>query len=101
MATIVDGMVMGVRMYGEVNAEDFENLGKLASAMEDVRKALATLFNAEVADMAVRRAFGDTNLEIRRNSEVENLAEWQDRLHNGIVFCHARGSEIETPQIEE
>lgn len=101
MATIVDGMVMGVRMYGEVNEEDFENLGKLAAAMESVRKALTTLFNSEVADMAIKRAFGDTNLEIRRNSEVENLAEWQELLHNGHVFCHARGREVEIPRIEE
>ncbi len=100
MATIVDGMVMGVRMYGEINTEDVKNFAQFTQAVECLRKALTTLFNAEVAELAMRRITESTHVEVKQG-EVENLTEWERLYQSGMVFCKARGKENVSNAITE
>ena len=92
MATIVNGMVMGVRIYGEINADDVRNFAQFTQAVENLRKALETLFNAETAELAMRHIMENTHVEVKEG-EVERLAEWEQLFRSGLVFCKARGKE--------
>ena len=92
MATIVNGMVMGVRIYGEINADDVRNFAQFTQAVENLRKALETLFNAETAELAMRHIMENTHVDVKEG-EVENLAEWEQLYRSGLVFCKALGKE--------
>ena len=85
MERIVDGNIMGIRVYGKVTDTDMERFKTLMDALEALRKSLTTLFNDNVAEMALRNVLKDTHLSLSYG-EVEDKENWESLVEQGLVF---------------
>lgn len=84
MATIVNGMVMGVRMYGEVTESDVRNFADFTAALENLKKSLAKMFDDNMAELVMKNILADTKITIT-DGEVENLEMWENLYKLGVV----------------
>jgi hypothetical protein len=85
MAKIVKGNIMGVQMYGEVSESDMANFKEFMENIANLKKSLTKLFNEQMAEMAMRKVLGDSQINITEG-EVENLEMWETLYNQGLVF---------------
>ena len=70
---VVNGIVFGITVYGDVTAAQLARFTEVAKTVELLRKQLAELFDEHVADALVAR-LGENNVELRDGclTEEEN-----------------------------
>jgi hypothetical protein len=84
MDKIVDGMIMGVRVYGKCTIDDMKNFGEFANALDTLKKSLAKMFDEKIAEMVMSNILRDTKINIT-DGEVENEEMWESLYQLGIV----------------
>jgi hypothetical protein len=95
MAKIIDGMIMGVRMYGEVTMDDMRNFGEFTLALDNLKKSLAKMFDDKIADMVMKNILSDTRITVS-DGEVENEEMWERLVAMGIVSKKEHGCKAVT-----
>ena len=61
---VVDGVVFGIRVYGDVTAAQLARFAEVAKTVELLRKQLAEVFDERVADALIAR-LGESHAELR------------------------------------
>ena len=84
MDKIVDGMIMGVRVYGKCTIEDMKNFGEFANALDTLKKSLEKMFDENMAEMVMKNILRDTKINIT-DGEIENEEMWESLYQLGIV----------------
>jgi len=85
MERIVKGNILGIQMYGAFSRKDEENFLCFMDSVERLKMSLTRLFNAEVAELAMKHVLADTKIEISMG-EVEDKERWEELYRMGVVY---------------
>ena len=79
------GEIMGIRFYGEATEGDLKNLQNFANKLEELQQSLSVLFNADVAEKAIRNTIL-SQIHVEVMNGIEQHTEILEELYQkGIL----------------